>query len=279
MGTEQVPEVRQSFSDLRALFEEISQIHMTLALAEDRTAEDWRDVIERYSVVFRVNDAHNEQKFLFDSETQSLAETQRRIEASKLRKGKPDTKAVREEEKKQRQLSRVRRTYIRMLSQLIETKLAYNKFKVNRVRHGFVLYAAALKEACEQEMGVFVRMRTLIESMDLDCGAQRQIAEQLERPAPVAIPTSFKRRNGVSGSGEEDGIECFSEDEDPTPVQQPKPQKQEPPKKRKPQRAKAPKPVLPTVEHSSDGEEDDGAEMVRDPKPVLAGDALDNWSE
>jgi hypothetical protein len=77
MGSEQVPEVQQSFRDLRALFEEISQIHMTLALAEDRTAEDWRDVIERYSVVFRVNDAHNEQKFLFDSETQSLAETQR----------------------------------------------------------------------------------------------------------------------------------------------------------------------------------------------------------
>jgi hypothetical protein len=184
-----------------------------------------------------------------------------------LRKGKRDTKAVREGKKKQRQFSRVRRPYIRTLSQLIETKLAYNRFKVNRVRHGFVLYAAALKEACEQEMGVFVRMRPLIESMDVDCAAQRPIAEQLERPAPVAIPTSFKRRSGVSGSGEEDGIECFSEDEDPTPVQQPKPQKREPPKKRKPQRAKgpkAPKPVLPTVEHSSDGEEDDGAEVVRD---------------
>jgi hypothetical protein len=122
--------------------------------------------------------------------------------------------------------------------QLVDMKFMYYRFKVNRVRHGFVPYTATLKSACENEMDVFIRRHTLVRSINIDSDMHQWIA------APVSIPIQFRRRTQPSGSRQADGIKCFSEDDNPTPGQQHKTTK--------------PKAVLPTVDHSSDGEEDQG---------------------
>jgi hypothetical protein len=179
----QIPELSTRFAELETLFEEYAKIHEELADKEERSSEDFRDCIERFQVVFRVREEYDMRKEQYMESTMKLEAAHKRIEAESVKPGYEKRQAKLEvtlQEAKQDKVDWLRR-YKRKTIQIINVKNEYNKFKVRRIRHGWLLYSDAMKEAAQQEMDVLIRIRRLLESLDIAVGPVKEVLEQ--RPA------------------------------------------------------------------------------------------------
>jgi hypothetical protein len=192
MASLQIPPLAEQFTKLSDLFNEVAQIHLKLADAEDRNADDWRDVFERFDVVFRYNDQYNEAKFKYAEVTNELSQLQARIETEKAKQswGKNELRYTQQEASAKAARIAALDRYRQILTLLRDAKIAYNKFKIRQLRHGWKLYAAALREAAEAEMDVFGRIKEHLQGLSVE-GAQgelqRAATAQLAAPSPEAV--------------------------------------------------------------------------------------------
>ena len=193
MLTSQIPEMQSKFDELKDLFKAVADIHLKLSAEEARNADDFRDVIERYEVIYRVTEEYNERKVQWKTACDNFENKQKQIEMEKI-KGtftKNQYKLEGELAKcKQDKIDFLRRIK-RKVNQLIHVKEAYSRFKVNRFRAGFTRYANALKEASEAEAEAFEKIRDYlndlrVESPEAADAAESAFNEQASKPAPEA---------------------------------------------------------------------------------------------
>ena len=193
MAISQLPDHKEKLEQFAELFAEVGQIHNELAAKEERNAEDFRDVIERFSVVYRVNEEYNIRKEQWDDACKELEKAQRTLDAESAKptfaSKEPKLRANIE---KAKQLKRdCLRRYKRKVLQFIRVKQQYCKFKVRRIKHGFLLYAEAMREAAKKEMDIFVRIRDHLNCLKSgDEPVAAAVAEQLSQAPPAAAPVA-----------------------------------------------------------------------------------------
>ena len=193
MAISQLPDHKEKLEEFAKLFAEVGEIHMELANKEERNAEDFRDVIERFAVVYRVNEEYNIRKEQWDDACKELEKAQRTIDVES-QKPTYSSKAPKLQAnlEKAKQLKRdCLRRYKRKVLQFIRVKEQYCKFKVRRIKHGFLLYAEAMREAARKEMDVFVRIRDHLNNLKSgDEPVAAAVAEQLSQEAPAPAPVA-----------------------------------------------------------------------------------------
>lgn len=179
MLVSQIPELELQFQDLQKLFSEVAAIHVKLAQEESRNAEDFRDIIERFAVVFRVSEEYGIRKDQWREAQTNYDNQAKKIEIEKA-KGTYDKNRFKLDSQlaqcKQDKIDFLRRVK-RKCAQLITEKEKYNAFKVRRLRQGWTRYSNALKEASEAEYEVYGKIRDFLAQLKLDNPEAASIAE------------------------------------------------------------------------------------------------------
>jgi hypothetical protein len=205
MAISQIPEFEEPLKGIKDCFFELSDIHIELAGKEERNAEDVRDVIERYYVIYRVNEEYVKARHAYDDATADLQEVQRKYQTSMTasNQSKLEASLISAKGKKSAALYEVK---VR-LAALIQAKDAYNKFKVRRFKHGWNLYGQGMKTVSEKEIVVFTKVRKHLAeiaefgpegqetAMELkekveELEAAQNAGPQAEDVAPVEAPAS-----------------------------------------------------------------------------------------
>jgi hypothetical protein len=250
----QIPEAKEGLTELTSLISQLAQIHTTLALKEERSAEDLRDVYERYEIVFRASENVIRRRSQYEGAGKALTSAQSRL---RTEEGQPNF-----EKKKQKlelAVSEAKRAktealdkFKAALAAVIEHKELYNKFRIRRLSHGWHLYATAIREAAEQEMDVFVKIRdhlaTLDGVIDLPAGATEALAKPSPEPvAPEAVASAIQGLADLApNEAERPKAAAPSKPAEPAPKAAPKPVEPAPkaaPKPVEPAPKAAPKPA------------------------------------
>lgn len=195
MLTSQIPELETQFHELEKLFVEVATIHRKLAQEESRNAEDFRDVIERFAVVYRVSEEYSMRKQQWKEACDAFDNATKKIEVEKLKgtyaknQAKLEANLAAAKKDKSDFLRRIKRK----CQQLIDEKNKYNKFKIRRFRSGWTRYSNALKAASEAEIDVYGRIRDYLSQLNVENPEAAKVAEaavneQLSKPAPAPVP-------------------------------------------------------------------------------------------
>jgi hypothetical protein len=183
----EIPQLRADLEKLRALFEEVAQIHFELANAEERNAEDFRDVVERFAVLYRQTEAHSDDKRIYTAALVAVGNLTKARAEDSVKPPKLDGKGLSEEAAAKAVLRVARNRYAATLESLMHSRASYHALKVRRLRHGWLLYVEAMKKAAEKEMDVFARIGKALKALSLDGGMAQEIAARLAAPEPVGV--------------------------------------------------------------------------------------------
>jgi hypothetical protein len=179
----QMPSLGPSLDALSGLLMELSQVHTALADSEARAAEDWRDVTERFGVLWRETEEKAARIQHLNEATEALATAQARVKAESMRPGyekirfRFDQQLALAKANKADALQRCKFSVAR----LITVSRAYAAFKVRRFHHGWTLYATATRRAAQREMDIFGRITQLLDAAQIGPavgGAIAHVAEQ-----------------------------------------------------------------------------------------------------
>ncbi|KAK8834330.1 hypothetical protein M9Y10_032775 [Tritrichomonas musculus] len=217
MLTSQIPELETQFQELEKLFTEVANIHRQLAQEESRNAEDFRDVIERFSVVYRVSEEYSTRKQQWKEACDNFDSANKKIEIEKLKgtyqknQAKLEANLAAAKKEKSDFLRRIKRK----CQQLIDEKNKYNKFKIRRFRSGWTRYSNALKVASEAEIDVYGRIRDYLSQLNIENPEAAKVAEaavneQLSKPAPgpAPIPNHEEETNEEHHDAPEEHVEA-----------------------------------------------------------------------
>jgi len=189
----------ESYMDrLISLFEQISESQRRLAAAEIRNSEDFRDVAERFSVVFRSNEEYIEAKRIFRElksklkDAIQLNDTESKKPTYEKNKAKLEANIEKLREQSRQQLEKTKAT----LDVLIQVREKYNKFKVRRFTQGWTLYGNALKVESAKEAELLGQVEELLnelkarlEGKELDTVTEALQNQLTQQPAPMeAMP-------------------------------------------------------------------------------------------
>ena len=189
MGTSQVSEMADKFGSLRELCAELGSVHQDLADSEERCAEDFRDVIERFYVLYRTNEEYLEAKRRYKAARETLLDIQ--YDMNEAEKQGAEARRLKLEPREQRAKAEKHVQLIefkKKVAHLLHVKKSYNAFKVSRMRHAFVTYGDGIKAAAEREVEIYKRMQALLSELTLDEAATEAVAAQLAEPAPTPVP-------------------------------------------------------------------------------------------
>ncbi|KAH0787788.1 hypothetical protein GPJ56_008311 [Histomonas meleagridis] len=199
MMASQIPELKHQFEEMRKLFNDVAEIHVRLAEGELRNAEDFRDVIERFAVAFRANEESYNYKEVYKMarrKYQSLLDKKKQLE-SKTGGEKELPKVNVQIEDQKHVVIKAINAYIKKVKFLREAKDKYNKFKIRRMKHGWVRYTESLKKATDEEIAKFTEIQDLLSSLkviDPKAGeaAEAMVAQQMSvsPPEPVQMPNA-----------------------------------------------------------------------------------------
>lgn len=230
MLTSQIPELKTRFEEMRTIFNELSHIQYKLASEMERSAEDIRDVFERFEVLYRVNEEYGIRKEQLAEANRKLTETHAKIEAEKNKgtyeKNKQKLEASLELARKDKTdaLRRIKRK----VRQLMHVKETYNKFKVKRFRQGFTRYNDALREASQNEIQKLTQIREFMSALSVENPEAAKVIETvIENPInqqSISLTTTetydnneFKKENNGGDKDEEKNHEepLFGDDNGP----------------------------------------------------------------
>jgi hypothetical protein len=190
MTLTQIPELTDGLSELAVLVQQFAQIHTNLSDKEERTAEDIRDVYERFDIVFRAGEEVGRRRAHFTEASKALQTLQDRIKVEETRPNYEKAKYKYERDlaiAKTNKADALRRLKT-ALAAVIEHKKLYNSFKIRRLSHGWHLYASALREAAEQELEVFGKIRDHLATLDGAITVSPEASIALEAAVEAAPP-------------------------------------------------------------------------------------------
>ena len=192
----QNPDVAEKMQTLSDLLNEVGDAEDALALDEIRNADDFRDIIERYAVLFRVNEEYLQAKLAYKRATDALADAiqKDKVESTKptYDRNRPKLLAAIERSKGQKRASLLR--FKEQTEALIDQRGRYTRFKVRKMVEGWTRYGNGLKKMCEVETDIFQRVKEVLnelrESGNVNNEAVDQMERQIEKQAQAAPPPS-----------------------------------------------------------------------------------------
>lgn len=183
MVTSQNPDVADRMQTLCDLFGEIAAAEDALADDEIRNADDFRDIVERYGVLYRVNEEYMHARMANDRATEALKEATAKdqLESTKptYERNRPKLLAAVEKAKgvKRATVDRLRD----MTKALIEQRSKYTHFKVRKMIEGWTRYGTGMKRMCDTEMEVFQRIKDLLSELRSGGSVTHEAVDALER--------------------------------------------------------------------------------------------------
>ena len=164
----QTTTISAQISEFTRLLNDVGQVHRRLADQEARNAEDFRDIIERYDVMYRANNEYHDAKDKYEAAEKALESARAKNEAEK---SKPDYEAKRkvknenEIEKLKSQKAKYLDLVKEKLSKFIEEREKYVRFKVRRLCEGWTRYGHALKVESDNESLTYDKIQDCLQSM------------------------------------------------------------------------------------------------------------------
>jgi hypothetical protein len=176
MAMTQIPGFQKQLEAIRDSIMELGEVQEELAAKQERTGEDIRDVIERYYVVFRINEECLKARHAYEDATAGLEEAQRKYAgASGANQARYEAYLIAAKSKKAAALNEVREK----MRLLVQGKDAYNRFKLRRFNNGWQLYGEGLRTASEKEIVIFRRIRGYLDQISSLGGDNGQVMEEL----------------------------------------------------------------------------------------------------
>lgn len=151
------PNLNEQFNTLATLYRRVSQINTSLAQSERRSGEDMRDLVERFAVVTRINREYQKHQELYKEKCNDLIEAMannivehKKVSFDVVTRERIADKVVKARRDKKNEHEILKQT----LAELIDAKERYNAFKVNRMRHAWVGWAADHAKLIAEEKAV-----------------------------------------------------------------------------------------------------------------------------
>jgi tetratricopeptide (TPR) repeat protein len=161
------PGVSSVFPTLLQFISQVSSAESDFSKALVRASDDFRDVVERYGVLYRQNEAYFELHIAFERASEALANAVADDAAERGKAGYERSRArferaiVAARETKRRTLAAARTA----VQELIVTRERYKRFKLRRTEQGWRGYAEAAQEFARRETEAFTGMRKEIEAL------------------------------------------------------------------------------------------------------------------
>lgn len=165
-----------------------------LAEAEMRNAEDFRDVAERFSVVYRGNNEYIDQKRKFRELEAELKEAKAKNEAESAKptyakvqaKLEANINRLKDAKKEAYELTKQR------LRDLIDIRNKYNAFKIRRFCHGWSLLGTVLKQEGQTMTEILQKIGECLEALAA-CGAEgtEKLAEAVQEQVEAAPAADY----------------------------------------------------------------------------------------
>jgi hypothetical protein len=189
------------------LFAQIAACHERLSAAEIRNAEDFRDVAERFSVVYRQNDEYIDQKRKFREYEAELKEAilKNETESKKPNYQKYQAKLEANIERLKGLKKEALEETKRRLQVLINTREKYNNFKVRRFTQGWLKYGTALKQESEKEVELLTQVEELLNELkgQLESGTVQKVEAAITEQVGNAPATPYDSTNAAEAPNEE----------------------------------------------------------------------------
>lgn len=180
----------------------ISACEESLSQCERRFKEDLQDIIERYAVVMRIKKSYDDAILEIEKHKNAVKEIETSLQLSESKTHKQklidnlQTAKVNRNESIQRA--------IELTKELIDAKKRFERFKVNRLKHGWKVYAEQLYKSSISEYDLYqsisnsladVRSRIEVDNRDSEPQAEAETEQQTvdEKIEEIANPfESFK---------------------------------------------------------------------------------------
>jgi hypothetical protein len=192
MLSSQNSEIHPKVDSLCGLLGRLADAEQELAASEIRAAEDFRDIIERYDVLFRCNEEYLQAKKEFGSATEALARVKAADSAESTKPSYEKTKYRLQANVAQARdiLKKTIEIYKARTQAMIGVRNRYTAFKIRRLTHGWVLYGNALKQNCETELELLQQVKGVLAELRIAGeAAAAEVEEAIEQQlaeAPAA---------------------------------------------------------------------------------------------
>jgi hypothetical protein len=157
-------EATEKFSVLQSYYNEIADLQDNLANAESRTADDIRDIVERYVVLSRFTDEYNTQKELYEADVNALLEAMASQTVASRQPGYEKVKSALENRIAHAKLQKKfnAQLLIQKVKQLIVMRQKYSVFKFRRLAHGWRTYVQAKSALVKGEKTAILQIIDLL---------------------------------------------------------------------------------------------------------------------
>ena len=179
-----VPAESDKFKTLSELYIEAASVSEELAASENRTSEDVRDLVERFSVVTRCNNEYQKQDDTYDDKSNAMIDA---MATEIAEQKKPTYEKVRFKVEEKVASAKTAKKLALMslkekLAKVIEEKEKYNKFKVRRLQHAWTTFANDHARLYAKEQNVMERIVQFLNNGELPTGI---VAEAVALAAAV----------------------------------------------------------------------------------------------
>lgn len=183
MVSSQNPDVVDKLNTLQKYLNEIADAEEQLAADERRNGDDFRDIVERYAVLFAANEYYLCAKEATIKARNDLTSINTKIETEKTKGtySKNEAKLTATLEKCKEQHAMARNALKGSICKLIDQRSRYTSFKVRRMIQGWSRYGNALKRMCETETEIFGKIKELLGELRKEGGVSAEAVDQMER--------------------------------------------------------------------------------------------------
>jgi hypothetical protein len=160
----QSPNDSRQAERLTELLDRLADVELSLSEAEGRGADDFRDIIERYDVLFRVNESYLQAKSNYQLACQELEAA---IQADQAEQQKASyqknkfllqAKVIHMKDGKRKAIKAFRAATLT----LIDCRTKYTTFKVRRLTHGWSVYGTTLLKTVQAETAIFTEIKEIL---------------------------------------------------------------------------------------------------------------------
>jgi tetratricopeptide (TPR) repeat protein len=176
----QVPDAKSQAESLSESLNKIADAELSLSTAEGRAAEDFRDIIERYEVLFRTNEEYLQAKSQYED---AAVASKKAVDADIAGSTKP-TYVEKTKYTLQANMTRTKdlqkralETFKEKATAMIDARNRYTAFKIRRLTHGWILYGTTLKQTAETEIETMTSIKGILVDFRAKGGNEETIAQ------------------------------------------------------------------------------------------------------
>ena len=161
MVCSQTDSMSSKFDTFISYLEQLEQSELRLADREIRSAEDFRDVFERYAVMFRTADDTIASKTKFRNVSAKMEKSRNSLEAAKSKSNTKPEKIAKKEAKVEKLMNEKKEALDKLIADykaIIEVREKYNQFKLRRFSECFKTYGSSLRSEMEEQSQIYEKI-------------------------------------------------------------------------------------------------------------------------